>query len=327
MKANSSTCLATFVYFSQTQAPHSPYCWNLKGDFISGPGLPLKTSIAIFLPSRLSSSGLGSNISTALGAPSMKSQITDLALAGKCGPALAAECLRLRLVGQERLAAQQVGQGQHAPCRRRHAREKCGDRRSARRGRTETGDGDAWSSSAANVPRQSTSVDIEELIEAEQGLAKVGQGGPADFLGRLVGARAPAAARCCASRKARATLIRLAAVGSRARAELEGALDQAARRHRFAAISRSAKSSRPSADKPVVEQRQGLRGDGRLIAAAARLLGIGPVERLQQRIGDDPLVEHIDAAAARGRRRRSTSAGIRRSSCCGRPSLRPQSAA
>ena len=85
MNAISSACFATFVYLSQTHRPDWPYCWNLNGDFISGPGLPLKTSIAIFLPWFLSSSGLGSNMSTALGAPSMKSQITDLALAGKCG--------------------------------------------------------------------------------------------------------------------------------------------------------------------------------------------------------------------------------------------------
>ena len=48
--AMSSTCFATFGYFSQTHAPDSPYCRNVNGDFISGPGLPLKTSIAIRLP-------------------------------------------------------------------------------------------------------------------------------------------------------------------------------------------------------------------------------------------------------------------------------------
>src|SRR5688572_10797439 len=84
MKAKSSTCLATCGYLSQTHAPLSPYCLNVNGDFISGPGLPLKTSICIVCPSRLVSSGLGSNVSTALGAPSMKSQMMDLAFAGKC---------------------------------------------------------------------------------------------------------------------------------------------------------------------------------------------------------------------------------------------------
>ena len=81
----SSTCRATFGYFSQTQAPDSPYCRKENGDFISGPGLPLKTSIATFLPWFLSSSGLGSNRSTALGAPSMNSQMTEVALGAKCG--------------------------------------------------------------------------------------------------------------------------------------------------------------------------------------------------------------------------------------------------
>src|SRR3954465_1660554 len=85
MKAMSSTCFATFVYLSHTHAPDFPYCLNENGDFISGPGLPLKTSMEIFLPLFLSSSGLGSNKSTALGAPSMNSQMTDLALGAKCG--------------------------------------------------------------------------------------------------------------------------------------------------------------------------------------------------------------------------------------------------
>src|SRR5258706_6024063 len=81
----SSTCFATLVYLSHTHAPDLPYCLNENGDFISGPGLPLKTSMEIFFPLFLSSSGLGSNRSTALGAPSMKSQMTYLALGAKCG--------------------------------------------------------------------------------------------------------------------------------------------------------------------------------------------------------------------------------------------------
>src|SRR5262245_45363236 len=86
INANLSTCLATLGYWSHTHAPLSPYCLKENGDFISGPGLPLKTSMEIVWPSRLVSSGLGSNKSTELGAPSMKNQITDLALAGKCPP-------------------------------------------------------------------------------------------------------------------------------------------------------------------------------------------------------------------------------------------------
>src|SRR5216110_1334744 len=84
MNAKSSTCFATFGYFSQTHAPDWPYCLKLNGDFIKGPGLPLKVSIWMRWPSRLVSSGFGSKRSTELGAPSMKSHIIDLALAGKC---------------------------------------------------------------------------------------------------------------------------------------------------------------------------------------------------------------------------------------------------
>src|SRR5688572_17992504 len=96
MNAISSACFATLGYFSHTHAPDFPCRLNLNGDFISGPGLPLNVSIVIRLPSFLSNCGLGSNRSTALGAPSMNSQITALAFAGKCvgfganGPAGAA---------------------------------------------------------------------------------------------------------------------------------------------------------------------------------------------------------------------------------------------
>src|SRR5436189_3447162 len=84
MNAKSSTCLATFGYFSQTSAPDWPYCLKLKGDFISGPGFPLNTSMSKRCPSRFVSSGLGSKRSTELGAPSIKSQIIDLAFARYC---------------------------------------------------------------------------------------------------------------------------------------------------------------------------------------------------------------------------------------------------
>src|SRR5512138_1304988 len=85
MNAKSSTCLATFGYFSHTHAPDWPYCLKLNGDFMSGPGFPLNTSMVMRCPSRLVSSGLGSNKSTELGAPSMNNQMIDLARAGKCG--------------------------------------------------------------------------------------------------------------------------------------------------------------------------------------------------------------------------------------------------
>src|SRR5213075_2664637 len=81
----SSTCFATLVYLSQTHAPDLPYFLKENGDFMSGPVLPLKTSMEIFLPLFLSSSGLGSNKSTALGVPSINSQMTDLAFGAKCG--------------------------------------------------------------------------------------------------------------------------------------------------------------------------------------------------------------------------------------------------
>ena len=83
MNAILSTCLATCVYLSQTHCPLSPYCWNENGDFINGPGLPKNALMLVFWPSRFVNSGFGSNMSTALGAPSMNSQMTAFALAGK----------------------------------------------------------------------------------------------------------------------------------------------------------------------------------------------------------------------------------------------------
>ena len=126
MNAMSSTCLATFGYFSQTHAPDSPYCLNANGDFISGPGLPLKTSIAICLPWFLSSSGLGSNRSTALGAPSMNSQMTDFGLRGEVRGTRRERVARRAIVGRRRCGrAEQVRQAHSpspAPARARNSR-------------------------------------------------------------------------------------------------------------------------------------------------------------------------------------------------------------
>src|SRR5205814_6484948 len=55
MNAKSSTCFATFGYFSQTHAPDWPCCLKLNGDFISGPGFPLNTLMSMRCPSRFRS--------------------------------------------------------------------------------------------------------------------------------------------------------------------------------------------------------------------------------------------------------------------------------
>src|SRR5262245_63461752 len=83
-KQMSSTWRAVWGRMLETHAPDCPYCLNVNGDFIKGPGLPKNVEIASFgrSPSCRSSSGLGSNVSMALGPPSMKSQITDFAFAG-----------------------------------------------------------------------------------------------------------------------------------------------------------------------------------------------------------------------------------------------------
>ena len=68
--------------------PLWPWRAQSNGDFINGPTDPVKNPVFLSkpgssFPSLLVSSGLWSHVSTWLGPPFMKSQITDLARAGK----------------------------------------------------------------------------------------------------------------------------------------------------------------------------------------------------------------------------------------------------
>src|SRR5450432_831916 len=90
MKAILSTCFARFGKSDETHFPQSPYCFHSKGDFINGPILFVKNPVFLSrfgngLPSHLMSSGLQSHVSTWLGPPLTKIQMTALALALKCG--------------------------------------------------------------------------------------------------------------------------------------------------------------------------------------------------------------------------------------------------
>ncbi len=84
----SSTCSAIFGYQSDTQSPLSPYCLKVR---LLGMSVLLAVPIAVMgrpndsgigWPAMSSSFGLGSNRSTWLGPPSMKSQMMDFALGG-----------------------------------------------------------------------------------------------------------------------------------------------------------------------------------------------------------------------------------------------------
>src|SRR5260370_9154153 len=77
---------------SDTQNPLCPYWFQVRLDAIKRlspvprevwEGLPIESGIGF--PSSLVSAGLGSNKSTWLGPPSMKSQITAFAVGGLCG--------------------------------------------------------------------------------------------------------------------------------------------------------------------------------------------------------------------------------------------------
>src|SRR5256885_13442456 len=76
---------------SDTQMPLSPYCLNERllgiNELFAVPMavMTLPNDSGIGWPASFSSVGFGSNRSRWLGPPSMNSQITDLARAGKCG--------------------------------------------------------------------------------------------------------------------------------------------------------------------------------------------------------------------------------------------------
>src|SRR5947207_2455913 len=88
----SSTCSAMFGYQSETQMPLCPYCLKVRFEgimpFLEVPGMAVnfgRMDSGRGWPASSSSFGLGSNRSMWLGPPSMKSQMMDLAVGGKCG--------------------------------------------------------------------------------------------------------------------------------------------------------------------------------------------------------------------------------------------------
>src|SRR5206468_11239240 len=91
MTVMSSVNFAISGYQSETQIPLCPCCAHLRWDgMIALLLVPIAVitrpnEAGIGFPASLSSSGLGSNRSTWLGPPSIKSQITDLAVGLKCG--------------------------------------------------------------------------------------------------------------------------------------------------------------------------------------------------------------------------------------------------
>src|SRR5262249_10112667 len=88
MIAISSTHFARFGYRSETSMPDLPCFENLRGEPNSLPGLRIFSAsslVGMSWPLRLTSSGLGSNVSTWLTPPYMNRQMTALAFAAKCG--------------------------------------------------------------------------------------------------------------------------------------------------------------------------------------------------------------------------------------------------
>src|SRR4051812_42162979 len=246
----SSTCRATFGYLSQTQAPDSPYRRKANGDFISGPGLPLKTSIATVLPWLRSSSGLGSNRSTALGAPSMNSQMTEVALGAKCGgwgasgspggrpsPA-AAPGVQSRSANAQNPSP--------APARARKSRRVPG---------------------TANRPQcRCWSIHIDKLIHAEEHLGEVGEGAQPVLLGRLGSSPRRASPGLGLEEPGRRLALGDARGPGQGQPEAEG---HAALRRRVALGQQAPRQVGGAvAEEPIVEQRQRLRRDGRDVAPA-----------------------------------------------------------
>src|SRR4051812_7107812 len=93
MKAILSTCSPRCGNSSETILPHSPLGVNANGDFIRPPTWFLKNPVVSLndgsnsrsdLPSHRDNAGLWSHVSTWLGPPLMKIQMTRLARPGKC---------------------------------------------------------------------------------------------------------------------------------------------------------------------------------------------------------------------------------------------------
>src|SRR5258708_3340919 len=84
-----STCFAISGYQSETQMPLCPCCLKVRSDGMMAL-LPVPIAVVtvpndagIGLPASDSRAGLGSNVSTWLGPPSMNSQMTDFAVGAK----------------------------------------------------------------------------------------------------------------------------------------------------------------------------------------------------------------------------------------------------
>ena len=86
MNAISSTFLARCGKISDTSIPLCPYFLNEKGLGMSGPGCPWRTTTdsAIGWPAYLVRAIFGSNVSTWLTPPLMKSEMTAVARGSKC---------------------------------------------------------------------------------------------------------------------------------------------------------------------------------------------------------------------------------------------------
>src|SRR5216684_4493533 len=88
MNARSSTIVERCGKISDTHAPDCPYRLNVNGLFISGPGLPCRTTISP-CPSRgirlyFSRAGLYWKVSMWLTPPHINNEMTALALGLKC---------------------------------------------------------------------------------------------------------------------------------------------------------------------------------------------------------------------------------------------------
>src|SRR5580704_10166447 len=162
----SSTCCAMLGYQSETQIPLWPCCFQVRFEGISVlPPVPmavmgLPNDAGSGWPASRASSGFGSNRSTWLGPPSMKTQITDLALGGKCG-AFGASGSSAGTLAPARLSpssAEKASAPNPLPVFHRNSRR---DRFLIER----------------------PSVDVDELVRVHQGLAEVHQGRGLELIG------------------------------------------------------------------------------------------------------------------------------------------------
>ena len=168
MKAKSSTCLRDVRILLADPCPDSPYCRNVNGDFISGPGIAVEDVDGHLLAMLLVELRLGIEQVNAARRAFHEQPDDRCGLGAKCGARGASGSPARRWPRAARQARRSRSASAHspspAPARLRNSRRVRGN---------------------AYRPQLCWRlVDIDELVQAEQNLGKIRRRPPPMFIGR-----------------------------------------------------------------------------------------------------------------------------------------------